>query len=129
MLVLRNAAMKDFRPLFAKIMSTMMGPGAKPTVTVKSTRQVVEVPGQSGQPNWAWWTERDDLVVVRPATDAEVVIATIDGKSPSAVEHPSASGADASRGNFQPVMRAFLDPKEMPDLSNRASDWFNEDGF
>ncbi len=65
---------------------------------------------------WAWWVEEDDFIFTSPGTEAQVesVIATIEGKSPSAVDLPAIAELARKDDNFEPV---FLSFSEVANLS------------
>lgn len=107
-LVIRNAARKDARPIFGRFLNMMMLK-AKPQIVQKGARRVVTVKTATGQ-DWAWWTEQDDLVLVPTARDVDMVIDTLEGKLPNAVDHATRTALAKPDGQFQPVMLAFLEP-------------------
>ena len=74
------------------------------------------MPG-TGPLSWVWWPEKTDLVFGLPFPLAsEGVIAAIDGKVPSVVDHPIAQELRKSAGTFQPVCVAFIDTAGSPTL-------------
>lgn len=113
--VLRNAAAKDARPVFGKLLGQLMGSKSKPTSQVKGTRKTVLVTPEGGKP-WAWWAEKDDLVIAPSAGDVDVILAALEGKVKSAVDHPQRKELAAPEGDFQPIGLAFADPKALPPL-------------
>jgi hypothetical protein len=121
-LVLRGATAKELRPITARLLSSLMG-SAKPKAELKDGRQLVYVPatgsaGASGpfDHGWVWWAEQDDLVAgIFSPTSADAIIATLDGKSPSAVDHPLRTDLAKPDGTFQPVCVGFADVANCPD--------------
>src|SRR5262249_36105732 len=86
--VLKGAARKDTRALFGRLVWLVMGKGNKPQAVAKGARKVVVVPTPSGG-SWIWWAEKEDLVFAPGGeADFDAIVATIDGKRPSAVDHP-----------------------------------------
>lgn len=121
-LVLRSAASREFRPVTGRLLGWLMA-SAKPRSETKDARQLVVVPatgsaGSSGAlaHGWVWWIEQDDLVVgLFTPTSADSIIAAIDGKSPSTVEHPLVKDLAKPEGTFQPVLIGFADAANCPD--------------
>ena len=78
---------------------------------------------QSPESGWVWWAEKDDLVVgLHESGSAEAIIATLDGKKPSAVEHERVKELAKADGTFEPVCFGFARPgrglgKRKPELS------------
>ncbi len=114
--VLRGGAGKDNRALTSPMMGWLMG-GSKAKVETKAGRDLVVVPVAGAQANataaggWVWWAEKDDLVIgFLDAVNAEATIAVLDGKAPSAVDHPVVKELVMSQGKFEPVCFGFLDP-------------------
>ena len=75
------------------------------------------VPAAGGQANagdasgWVWWAEKDDLVVgFHGSGSADAIIAALDGKTPSAVEHELVKELAKREGKFEPVCFGFADP-------------------
>jgi prepilin-type processing-associated H-X9-DG protein len=85
------------------------GRGAvEPTVIQKSGRTLHLV-----DDGGAWWFENGDLVVTgRPDT----VIAVLDGKEPSALDHPLRAQLRNARDGFEPVGTGFLDITALPTM-------------
>jgi hypothetical protein len=122
-LVLRGATAREFRPLSARLLGWVMGNGAKPQRAPKEGRQLVVVPATgSAQASgafdhgWVWWAENDDLVVgLFSPISADAIIATLDGKSPSAVEHPLVKDLAQADGKFQPICFGFAELANCPE--------------
>jgi len=119
--VLRGATAREFRPVTARLLGWLMG-SAKPQSAVKEGRQLVVVPatgsaGSSGafDRGWVWWAEQDDLVAgLFSPSSADAIIATLDGKSPSALDHPIVKDLTKPEGTFQPVCIGFADAANCP---------------
>jgi hypothetical protein len=139
--VLKNAARKDVRPLTGKLLGARMGRDAKTQGVTKGSRKIVivtpappaappaaavPVPGGAAPPAlpptlvatapapWAWWTEKDDLVILPQAEDVDAILAVLDGKQPSAADSPIRAELLKADGAFQPVVAGFLDPSALP---------------
>jgi len=127
--VLRGAISKQMKPLSSRLMGWMMGKDAKFKLAHKEGRSVVVVPGAGAQassgtvdPGWAWWAEKNDLVVgfLYP-TSADAIIAALDGKSPSAFDHPQVQELSKIEGRFQPVCFAFAETANCPEMPDRST--------
>jgi hypothetical protein len=109
MLVIRGAARKENRPIAAKLLGGLMGQGAKTQKLSKGERSIVEVVPPAGEKS-AWWTEKDDLIYLPDSGgDVDAVLATIDGKAPSAVDLPQRLALSQPEGPFRPVGGTFVD--------------------
>ncbi len=64
-----------------------------------------------------WWFEKGDLV---STDDPDVVLAVLDGKAPSAKDHPLCAALSKSEDGFQPVTVGFLDVTALPQLPPEA---------
>lgn len=128
-LVLRGAASKENKPLSSRLLGSMMGAEAKPRIERKSGRVLVIVPsGITPDGGWVWWPEKNDLVIgfFHPS-NAEAILAAIDGKSPSAADHDVLKQLARPEGSFQPLMTALIDPAAVPtDPNDKASKAFSE---
>jgi hypothetical protein len=72
-------------------------------------------------PSLAWWAEGDDLALsLIAAGGADAMIETLDGRRPSASEHPVRVALAREEGGFVPVGRAFFDTKVLPALPPQA---------
>jgi hypothetical protein len=116
------AATKELRVLSAKLMGWMMG-NEKPRPERKDARTLIVVsaaglPGSAGDnsQNWAWWIEKNDLAMAFPyPAGTDSVVAALDGKAPSAVEHTALKELFKPEAGFQPVCVAVADPASAPD--------------
>ncbi len=115
--VIKGGSAKEIRPLTSRLLGLRMG-GLKPKIERKEGRQLVVVPSRQGPGaaagakawDWTWWDENGDLVIATPhqtATDA--VLAALDGKAPSATDHPIVQELSKVEGSFDPVGFAFMD--------------------
>jgi hypothetical protein len=117
-LVMRNASNKDTRKLTSGLLGMMMGADAKAKIDRKAGRPLVVV--STGQPEsgWAWWSEKNDLVICQPHNSADLTMDVIDGKVPSAASDPRVTTLSKPEGTFLPLMLAFLDPAAGPSNVN-----------
>jgi hypothetical protein len=119
-LILRGATNKELRPLSGRLMGWLMG-DASFKQEVQGTRKVVVVtpkaPAAAGDgAGWVWWPEKDDLVVGFLSTaSAAGIAAALDGKTPSALEHPLVQELAKPAGKFQPVCVGFADTANCPE--------------
>jgi hypothetical protein len=135
-LILRNAAAgKEFKKLSALTLGWLMGDAKrKPEVKNGRTIVVVSAPepgiaaaGPSG--GWTWWPEKDDLVITFPGTaSAEAIIASLDGKTPSAAEHPLVQALSKPEGEFQPVCVAFAETANCPAIPTQLTELLHRMG-
>ena len=103
--VVRDAARKDVRRVFAKV----MGVGGEPKVVVKGARKLFDVASPDGE-SWNWWPEKNDLVVAGPpAAHADAILETLDGKRPNAVDHPIRAALAKAADGFTPIGLGFAD--------------------
>ncbi len=93
--ILRGATTKQIKPLASRLMGWRMGTDKFKIESKDGGRTIVAVttaanPAAGGAAgSWAWWPEKSDLVMASPFPAAvDRVIAALDGKSPSAVDHP-----------------------------------------
>jgi hypothetical protein len=112
-----------------------MGSDARPRIERKEGRPIVIVPhsqtaganASAGETGWAWWPEKDDLVVATPyPAGPDAILATIDGKAPSAAEHAIVQELGKSEGSFDPVCMMFLDVAHCPKTSMKMTEFVNE---
>ena len=122
--VVRGATSKELKPISSRLMGWLMGTDAKYKIERKEARTMVVVPlGEAGAPagaansGWFWWPEKNDLVIGAPyPAGADSIIAALDGKVPSAVDHPVVQELKKTEGTFEPVGVAFFDMAGCPDL-------------
>jgi hypothetical protein len=126
---LRGAANKALRPLTSRFMGWLMGSEMKPAIADKAGRPVIvvsakgaEAANSAADPGWVWWPEKDDLVVgFAHPTSADAIIAALDGKVPSAVDHPQVHQLAKPEGTFQPVCIAFAETANCPEMATKIS--------
>jgi prepilin-type processing-associated H-X9-DG protein len=110
--VVRNGDRPEFHRMVASEAAAhprRPGRGAvEPAVTKKAGR-TLHLVDEGG----AWWIEHGDLVVTgRP----DAVIDVLDGKEPSAVDHPLRARLRKARDGFVPVGTGFLDITALPPM-------------
>ena len=100
--VLRGGASRENRALISRLMGWVMG-SAKRRGEPKGERRLVVVSSAGTQPpspesGWAWWAEKNDLVVAFMNTgSADAIIATLDSKKPSAFGTRARQGTGEGR--------------------------------
>src|SRR5262249_42768345 len=127
-MVFRGGAGKEIRPISINVLRWQMG-AAKARIDQKEARGLVVVPmgpdpspGGPPSPSWTWGAGEDDRVITGySSSSAELVIAALDGKLPSASEHPVVGELSKSEGTFQPICLAFADSANCPEAPNRVS--------
>ncbi|WP_165251037.1 DUF1559 domain-containing protein [Paludisphaera soli] len=62
---------------------------------------------------FSWWVEKDDLIFA-DADGVDAVLATLDGKAPSALDHPLRGALTKADGDFEPVAHGFVDMAALP---------------
>jgi len=108
-LVIRGASRKDVRPAFDHLV--VASGGATPPQVVKKEGRTLVAFNNAGS-TWACWNEKgaDMVFALSRPESADVVIETLDGKRPNAIEHPiRAELAKIGPDQFQPVGVAFVD--------------------
>ena len=113
-LVLRNAARKDVRLSFAKIIAASAKPGQTTQVTTKPGNRRVAVNRTATGGEWSWWAEKDDLVIGLDRGSCDVVIDVLDGKRPNFLDSPARVELTKAEGAFQPILGLFIDVVSMP---------------
>jgi hypothetical protein len=125
--VLRGGVSKELMPITSRAMGWLMGNDAKYRIEPRENRTLVIVPpgGQGASvgldAGWAWWPEKKtDLVVgfLSPSS-TDAIIATLDGKSPSAVDHALVQELKKTEGTFEPVCIALAETALCPESSAR----------
>jgi hypothetical protein len=126
--VLRNAGRKESRILFAKPLGALIKPEAKTaTIPKPGNRKVamidIEQPDEKTYTaKYGWWVERgEDLVIFAGRHTVDTLIATIDKKQPSAVDHPVRAELAKPSGEFQPVFVGFVDVEKFPSVANNPT--------
>lgn len=129
--VFRNGGHKSARATFGRLIGQMTPADAKPKVTTRAGgRQVVVVDRMPGAPvaptsspgapgaapappptggSWAWWIERNDLVMVLGDSNAaDPIMAVLDGGVPNAVEAAPIVELQRPEGSFTPAAFGFI---------------------
>ncbi len=115
---------KEVRPTFFKLLNALPAPNTKLQGTVRVEHKVATGKRADGQTftSWVEDSKKEDLVVVLPAPEsADIILETLDGKRPNAVDHPIRSQMTRSASGFEPTGLAFLDlsPFNRPDAPER----------
>ena len=63
-----------------------------------------------------WWIEKGDLILTGES-EADEILEVIDGRQPSAIEHPLRAELFKAEGGFDPVAAGFLDSCVLESLS------------
>ncbi len=115
--ILRGGADVKVRGSLERILRTR----ARVVTLEKPGGRTLNVVGEVNAPSLAWWAEGDDLALsLVAAGGADAMIETLDGKRPSAVDHPVRVELTREEGGFVPVGRAFFDTKVLPALPPQA---------
>ena len=117
-LVLRGGARKEVRAPVSKALLSFGGKAGKPKLASKGgDRTVAVMPSDTRAEGWAWWAEKDDVVIVldKPET-VDAIIEVIEGKKPNAVDHPIRTELSQNANGFLPVGLGFLDSGNAPAL-------------
>ena len=127
--VFRGASTKEMRSISSRAMSWLMRGDAKVRIERKEGRPMVAVPypvpGAEGkEETWTWWPEKDlDLVISTSfPKGVESVLASLDGKIPSASEHPIVKSMWQPEADFDAVCVAFLDTANCPKTSDKLTE-------
>ena len=121
-LVLRGMAAKEVRSLSSRLMGMLMG-SDKPKIERRSGRVLVLLSSETHPANGVWWPEKDDLVLgLTDGSEADTVIAALDGKTPSAADHAVLNELSRPEGTFMPLMTALVDPVGLPAVHDRATE-------
>ncbi len=116
-LVLRGAADGKVRGPLERILRTR----GRVVTLVKPGGRTLNVVGADRSTSLAWWAEGDDLALsLIAAGGADAMIETLEGRRPSASEHPVRIELTREEGGFVPVGRAFFDTKVLPALPPQA---------
>ena len=120
-LVLRGAAVKDLKSITSRLMGMMMAVEPRPKIDRRAGRVLIAVPrGSAADAGWTWWPEKNDLVVgFVQSSDADAIIASLDGKSESASGLPLLSeplqGGRLVRADPDGLRRPFDVPRRAED--------------
>jgi hypothetical protein len=126
--VLRGGASKETRAITSRMMGWFMRRSPRPKVETKEGRSLIIVAAPVAQPKpapdtgWVWWAEKDDLVVgLMNPSSADAIIATLDGKKPSAVEHDQVKELGTLDGKFEPVCFGFAESAQIGESATQLS--------
>ncbi|HZW35191.1 MAG TPA: hypothetical protein VFF52_31000, partial [Isosphaeraceae bacterium] len=130
-MVFRGASHKEIRPLSSRILGSVMGSESRPRIERKEGRPLVVVPQASAGGKataWAWWPEKDhDLVICEHfPEDVDAVLAALDGKAPSAADHPIVQALSKPEGDFDPVCIAFLEIADAPKVPTKLAGFLDK---
>ena len=106
-------------PRFAACSRTRRPPTSAGPVE-EADREPIQKAGRTLHPldkEGVWWFEKGDLVL---SNQPDVVLAVLDGKAPSAVDHPRRIALLKARDDFQPVAAGFVDLSELPPMPAEA---------
>jgi prepilin-type processing-associated H-X9-DG protein len=122
-LVIRGAAKGEARSILDRFLRVVEGARTPIQRIEKPGGRTVQVLGNRPGPTVAWWSEGDDLVVSLVApSGVDAIIAALEGREPSAVDHPTRTALlrnDDANG-FVPVGLAFFDMAALPPLPSEA---------
>jgi len=112
--VLRDAyKVKEIRPIAVRVIQGMNRPGSKMQAAVRAGHRVASGTNVHGD-TFTFWVEdskKDDLVVVTPSAESpDFILETLDGKRPSAVDHPLRVELEAPESGFLPTGLGFVEP-------------------
>src|SRR5206468_3717703 len=103
---------KAVMPIFARALQGMAAPNTKPQAVVRAGHKVIAMTNAGGGTS-TWWVEdskKEDLVLVTPAPEsADIILETLDGKRPNAVEHPRRAELARPEGGFVATGLVFAD--------------------
>ncbi len=119
--VFRGAAAKESRGLWSRFLGDSMSGNGAPSLEKRLGRTFVIIPPlkpsatnpkEGGE---AWWAEGDDLIICGLYPSAiDKAVAAIDGKIPSAVDHPIVQELSKKDGRFVPDGFLYLDSEHAP---------------
>ncbi len=117
--VIRGGGAGSSRSAFDRFLKAGEGPRSPIKPVEKPGGRKVQVLDTAPGKAMAWWVEGDDLVVsLVSASGVDAIVATLDGREPSAVDHPTRlalkQGEDAP--GFEPVGLAFFEMAALPPL-------------
>ncbi len=114
-IVFRDGAKPEFRRFFETMerAGRPVQPQAEEAREQPDARQIHQFPNSET----SWWYEKDDLVVT---TRPQEVVDILEGKAPSAVDHPRRQELFKPEGSYTPGAVAFVDFGGMPKLPPQA---------
>jgi hypothetical protein len=117
--VIRGGAKGDIHAIVERIMRAGESQHARVRQVEKPKGRKLQVLFSTRERALSWWSEGDDLVMslVSPG-GPDAIIAALDGREPSAIEHPGRIALLRSRDvrGFQPAGLAFFDMAALPPL-------------
>jgi hypothetical protein len=123
-LVLRNATQGKTWELLGQLLEAGKGQGNHTQVVNKPGGRtvIIESGGGEGAQGYAWWKEGHDLVVSLVAPEGpDIVIETLEGARPSAIDHPTRAALARTEDGFTPVSVAFFEMSALPPLPPQAA--------
>jgi prepilin-type processing-associated H-X9-DG protein len=121
--VIRGGAKPEIRSVFDRVLRAGTSPRMQVKAVEKPGGRTIQVLGAGPQQTVAWWVEGDDLVVsLASPAGADAIIAALEGREPSAVEHPTRAALvrnDDAPG-FESVGLGFFDMAALPPLPKEA---------
>jgi prepilin-type processing-associated H-X9-DG protein len=122
-IVIRGAAAGQPRAVLDRFLRAGEGPRTPIKRVEKPGGRTIQMLGSSPRMALAWWAEGDDLVIsVVSPSGSDAMLAALDGREPSAVEHPTRLALRKSddESGFEPVGLAFFDMAALPPLPPQA---------
>ncbi len=116
-IVIRGAAAGQPRAVLDRFLRAGEGPRNPLKRVEKPGGRTIQMLGASPRVALSWWAEGDDLVIsVVSPSGADAMLAALDGREPSAVEHPTRLALKKSddESGFEPVGLAFFDMAALP---------------
>ena len=116
---------KDVRPIFFRFLGALPAPNTKLQGVVRAEHKVVTGKNAKGETftSWVEDSKKEDLVFVYPEPEsADIILETLDGKRPNAVDHPARADLSKADSDFKPTGLMYLDgsffqdPKVPPQL-------------
>ncbi len=129
-IVFRGAAAKESRPLFGKLLGSVMKDDDKTqAVTGPGGRKIITIKTAAGA-TWAFWTDGDNLIITPgDMKDADIVAELLDGKRPNAIDNPIRTELFQAEGAFQPVGILFADLTMVPNDAGAANQFVSQSGL
>jgi prepilin-type processing-associated H-X9-DG protein len=127
-IILRGIASQGQSGPFGKLIAVLNDPSQKPKQVTKAGR-TLNLLARGSTEEMAWWFEKNDLVLCPvSAKNADVILETLDGKRPSASNHPTRAALAKADKGFEPVLVAFAEGSDWPGAKD-GSDPFNALGI
>jgi Protein of unknown function (DUF1559) len=119
-LALRRGDRPEVRRILSMISAIRLGDdpeGSRPAALAP-----IRAPGRTLNrldKDFCWWVERGDLILTGTRKIDEI-LAVVDGKRPSAVNHPLRAELNKVENGFEPAAFGFVDLTALPQLSPRS---------